>query len=102
MRTQSQAIQNWRRKGKYSLPVEEGVLISVTQVFKTTPLFAEYAPYWIGLVEVGPTRSLLVGQLVNTAEWIPKIGDRVRATRRILYKDGDAGVVQYGIKWQPC
>ena len=96
MGVRSGAIQDWRRKNKYSLAVEEGVVVAVTRVFKPPQLFSRYAPYWVGVVELKGSGERMVGQLVGEA----KIGDAVKATRRILWQDGENGVIHYGIKWE--
>ncbi|MDO8487995.1 MAG: OB-fold domain-containing protein [bacterium] len=102
MGVKSEAIADWRRKNKYLLKVEAGVLVSVTRVHKPPRLFAKYAPYWMGIIDLKRGRKIMgrgVGQVVTVEGQKPKIGDRVTATRRILYADGDNGVIHYGIKW---
>lgn len=99
MQSQKGAIQDWRRKNKYKLAIEDGKLMSVTEVGKSTRRFAKDCPYWVGIIEL-TDGSRVVGQLVRKEGWVPKIGDLVSATRRIWYRDGKRGVIHYGIKWR--
>lgn len=99
MRPKSGAIQDWRRKNKYSLPSEIGVLVAVTRIYKAASLFAADAPYWVGVVEFEDGERT-VGQLVDEEGWRPMIGERVRACRRRIFADGSEGIIHYGIKWE--
>lgn len=100
MSTKSEAIMDWRRKNKYGLEVEMGVVVSVTKIYKSTTVFTSLVPYFVAIIEVGNQRKRVVGQLVIKEGWVPKIGDEVWSTNRVLYTDGDQGVIHYGIKWE--
>lgn len=90
------AIQVWRRqKTNYQNLGKTGVVVSKTRIIEAPMGFS--GQYWVVMVELGEnTRA--VGQWASEAE--PKIGMKVVGVLRRIGEEGQAEVVEYGVKWK--
>jgi len=78
----------------------KGKLVTFTQVTNPTHEFAGTTPYCLGIIELEEGINIL-GQLADCELYELKIGMPVQAVFRKMYAEGDAGVIQYGLKWSP-
>jgi len=91
-----------RREGKIEQFQFSGIgeVVSYT-IIRTAPSgFEKLAPYVVAIVKLdeGPNIS---GQIVGDKDMV-EIGKKVRPVFRRMYEDGDDGLIQYGIKFQPA
>jgi uncharacterized OB-fold protein len=90
-----------RRKGR----VEEfrfsglGKVVSYTIIRVPPEGFEVYTPYAVAIIELDEG-SMISGQVIGDPAEV-KIDTRVRPVFRKMHEDGTAGLIQYGIKFEP-
>ena len=77
-----------------------GKLLSFTEIYSPTEEFSAYAPYCVGVIQLEEGPNIL-GMLADVKKENLSIGMKLRACFRKLYKDGNNGVIHYGIKFMP-
>jgi len=89
-----------RRKGKFEDVQFKGTgkILTYTQIHTPPTGFEEQAPYVMVIVELDEG-ARVTGQLVDSKYSNVKIGDRVRATFRVVQSDDPKGLVYYGFKF---
>jgi uncharacterized OB-fold protein len=77
---------------------DSGKVITYTIIRVPPRPFADQAPYAVGIVELDD-RVRLMGQIVDCNFEDLKIGMRVKIEFRMIYQEGEAGVIYYGYKF---
>jgi uncharacterized OB-fold protein len=84
----------------YKLP-EKGKLVSFTVVRSPPKGFERLSPYLLGIVEL-EDGTRVTSQLTDTNPKDATIGMSVEAVFRKISEDGDAGIIQYALKFRPA
>ncbi len=79
---------------------DSGKVITYTIIRVPPRPFADQAPYAVGIIELDD-RVRLMGQIVDCNFDDLKIGMRVKIEFRMIYQEGEAGVIYYGYKFVP-
>jgi uncharacterized OB-fold protein len=79
---------------------DSGKVITYTVIRVPPHPFADQAPYAVGIIELDD-RVRLMGQIVDCNFEDLKIGMRVKIEFRVVYQEGEAGVIYYGYKFVP-
>ena len=76
----------------------EGEIYSYTIIYIAPEGFEDHTPYVLGIIKLkeGP---LATGQIVSPADEV-SIGKKVKMVFRKISEDGDAGVINYGFKFE--
>jgi hypothetical protein len=76
-----------------------GTVVTFTTIYNATDDFKRQTPYNLAIIELleGPR---LTGQVICSPEEI-EIGMRVKPVFRILWKEGERGIIYYGTKFVP-
>lgn len=94
-------IRSWRsQKITKKLLGQKGKIISWTKIFIAAPANKVQVPYAVALVEL-ENGEKAYGQIVNYGENDLAIGKKVQSILRILHKEDDEGIIEYGLKFQP-
>jgi hypothetical protein len=85
-------LENYTFKGT-------GTVITHTTIHSATEDFERLTPYNLAIIQLdeGPR---VTGQIVSSSLGV-KIGMRVRPVFRILGKEGERGIINYGTKFAP-
>ena len=78
----------------------KGKLLTFTQVLNPPERFKDMAPYCVGIVELAENVKI-TAQITDADLSELKIGMPVQAVFRKLYKEGEQGIIHYGIKFVP-
>jgi uncharacterized protein len=87
--------------GAATKPVQfagDGEIVSYTVIHVAPEGFEKMAPYVIALIKLDEG-VVISGQVVGDTDKI-SIGKKVRSVFRKLFEDGDAGVINYGFKFE--
>jgi uncharacterized OB-fold protein len=79
---------------------DAGKVITYTVIRVPPRPFADQAPYAVGIIELDD-RVRLMGQIVDCNFEDLKIGMIVKIEFRMVYQEGEAGVIYYGYKFVP-
>lgn len=92
-------IRLWRnQKERYQYLGKSGRLVSVSQVVTASKGLAAFAPYWVGVVQLRAGRRVTAA--IIGLKQPPQPGDRVVGVMRRLRPPDEAGIIEYGIKFQ--
>jgi uncharacterized OB-fold protein len=89
-----------RRKGKTD-EVQlsgEGEIYSYTIIYTAPEGFEEHTPYILGIIKL-KEGALATGQIVSPSNEVA-IGKKVKMVFRKISEDGDAGIINYGFKFE--
>ncbi len=78
----------------------KGKIVSFTKINSGPEVYAEYAPYCVGIIDL-EEGARMTGQIVDTKYEDLKIGQEVEAVFRKFYKSGEKGIIHYGTKFIP-
>jgi uncharacterized OB-fold protein len=84
---------------QYKLP-ERGKILTFTVVRSPPRGFEKLAPYLLGIVEL-EDGTKVTSQITDTGLRDVSIGMPVEAVFRKISEDGDAGIIQYALKFRP-
>ena len=89
-----------RRKGhtEETILSGEGEIYTYTIIYTAPEGFEEHTPYILGIIRLkeGP---LTTGQIVSPASKV-EIGKKVKMVFRKISEDGEAGIINYGFKFE--
>lgn len=83
----------------YKLP-ERGKILSFSVVRSPPRGFEKLAPFLLGIVEL-EDGTRVTSQITDTGPRDISIGMPVEAVFRKISEDGDAGIIQYALKFRP-
>jgi uncharacterized protein len=87
---------------KFSLYIFKGTgkLLTFTEIISPPKIFESQAPYFIGIIELDEKINITT-QITSVEKKDLKIGLRMQTCFRKFYKEGNEGVIQYGLKFKP-
>lgn len=76
----------------------QGKIIAFTQIHSGPTVYEEQTPYCVAIIQLDEG-ARISAQVVDSKFDELKIGARVEAVLRKMYKSGDKGVIHYGTKF---
>ena len=80
---------------------KKGELVSYTVIYSVPEGFEHSSPVVYGSVKLD-NGVLVEGQITNVEPSKLRVGLRVEATLRVIRRDGEHGIIEYGLKFRPA